>query len=254
MLRRKVPPPALELEPLPASLPIHELIQRTIRRRIETGELTEGRQLPSEAELQREFQASRTPVRQALRRLQSDGLIVRAQGKGSFVASAKIGVALRPMVSFGNELRRQGHDVDARTLSVEWAAAPMEVVQWLGLEDGQGTHIRRLLTVDGVPLTYFEHWLAPTVPHAVIVAAGSFPSLYELLHEHGREPWYGTETIGAAVADREMAELLAYEEGAPLVTLLRISRDVERRPVEYTHYVVRADRYEYEINLMRQRR
>jgi GntR family transcriptional regulator len=254
MLRRKVPPPTLDLEVPPASLPIHELIQRTLRRRIESGELTEGRQLPSEAELQREFQASRTPVRQALRRLQSDGLIVRAQGKGSFVASAKIGVALRPMVSFGNELRRQGHDVDARTLSVEWVAAPSEVVQWLGLEDGQGTHIQRLLTVDGVPLTFFDHWLAPTVPHAVFLAAGNFPSLYQLLQEQGREPWYGTETIGASVADREMADMLDYEEGAPLVTLLRVSRDMERRPVEYTNYVVRADRYEYEINLMRQRR
>jgi GntR family transcriptional regulator len=254
MLRRKVPPPTLDLEVPPASLPIHELIQRTLRRRIESGELTEGRQLPSYAELQREFQASRTPVRQALRRLQSDGLIVRAQGKGSFVASAKIGVALRPMVSFGNELRRQGHDVDARTLSVEWAAAPSEVVQWLGLEDGQGTHIQRLLTVDGVPLTFFDHWLAPTVPHAVFLAAGNFPSLYQLLQEQGREPWYGTETIGASVADREMADMLDYEEGAPLVTLLRVSRDMERRPVEYTNYVVRADRYEYEINLMRQRR
>jgi GntR family transcriptional regulator len=244
----------LDLEVPPASLPIHELIQRTLRRRIESGELTEGRQLPSEAELQREFQASRTPVRQALRRLQSDGLIVRAQGKGSFVASAKIGVALRPMVSFGNELRRQGHDVDARTLSVEWAAAPSEVVQWLGLEDGQGTHIQRLLTVDGVPLTFFDHWLAPTVPHAVFLAAGNFPSLYQLLQEQGREPWYGTETIGASVADGEMADMLDYEEGAPLVTLLRVSRDMERRPVEYTNYVVRADRYEYQINLMRQRR
>jgi GntR family transcriptional regulator len=254
MLRRKVPPPTLDLEVPPASLPIHELSQRTLRRRIESGELTEGRQLPSEAELQREFQASRTPVRQALRRLQSDGLIVRAQGKGSFVASAKIGVALRPMVSFGNELRRQGHDVDARTLSVEWAAAPSEVVQWLGLEDGQGTHIQRLLTVDGVPLTFFDHWLAPTVPHAVFLAAGNFPSLYQLLHEQGREPWYGTETIGAAVADREMADMLDYEEGAPLVTLLRVSRDMERRPVEHTKYVIRADRYEYQINLMRQRR
>ena len=179
---------------------------------------------------------------------------MRAQGKGSFVASAKIGVALRPMVSFGNELRRQGHEVDARTLSVEWAAAPSEVVQWLGLEDGQGTHIQRLLTVDGVPLTFFDHWLAPTVPHAVFLAAGNFPSLYQLLQEQGREPWYGTETIGASVADREMADMLDYEEGAPLVTLLRVSRDMERRPVEYTNYVVRADRYEYEINLMRQRR
>jgi len=244
----------LRSEFAPASLPIHELIQRTLRRRIELGELTEGRQLPSEAALQREFQASRTPVRQALRRLQTDGLIVRAQGKGSFVASAKIGVALRPMVSFSSELRRQGHEVQAHTLSVEWSLAPQDVARWLELVDGKATHIRRLLVVDQVPLTYFEHWLAPTVPHSVFVAAGDFASLYELLREQGKEPWYGTETIGAEVADRAMAAQLEYEVGGPLVTLLRVSRDLERRPVEYTKYIVRADRYEYEINLMRQRR
>ena len=238
----------------PTSLPIHELIQRTLRRRIEVGELTEGRQLPSEAALQREFQASRTPVRQALRRLQTDGLIVRSQGKGSFVASAKIGVALRPMVSFGNELRRQGHAVEAKTLSVDWSEAPSDVARWLGLDESHATHIRRLLVVDNVPLTYFEHWLAPSIAHSVFVAAGDFPSLYDLLHEHGREPWYGTETIGATVADEELATLLDYEVGAPLVSLVRISRDPERRPIEHTSYVVRADRYEYEINLMRQRR
>lgn len=247
-------PAMLPSEFLSASLPIHEHIQRTLRRRIELGELGEGRQLPSEAALQREFQASRTPVRQALRRLQTDGLIVRAQGKGSFVASAKIGVALRPMVSFSSELRRQGHTVEARTMSVEWSPAPLEVARWLQLPDGHATHLRRLLTVDRVPLTFFEHWIAPAVEHSVFVAAGDFRSLYELLHDHGQEPWYGTETIGARVADQEMADMLDYDEGGPLVTLLRLTRDMERRPIEYTTYVVRADRYEYEINLMRQRR
>jgi GntR family transcriptional regulator len=237
-----------------SSLPIHEVIQRTLRRRIEDGELTEGRQLPSEAALQREFQASRTPVRQALRRLQTDGLIIRAQGKGSFVASAKIGVALRQMVSFGNELRRQGHAVEARTLSIEWAAAPTEVARSLGLEDGHATHLRRLLVVDGVPFTFFEHWIAPTIAHSAFVTAGDFPSLYELLTQHGREPWYGTETIGASVANEEMAELLDYPVGAPLVTMVRFTRDFERLPIEHTTYSVRADRYAYEINLMRQRR
>ena len=253
MLRDEVPA-TLRNDFAPSSLPIHEVIQRTLRRRIEDGELTEGRQLPSEAALQREFQASRTPVRQALRRLQTDGLIIRAQGKGSFVASAKIGVALRQMVSFGNELRRQGHAVEARTLSVGWEAAPTEVARSLELEDGNATHLRRLLVVDGTPFTYFEHWVAPTIPHAVFAAAGDFPSLYELLTQHGREPWYGTETIGASCASKEMAELLDYPQGSPLVTMVRFTRDFERRPIEYTTYDVRADRYAYEINLMRQRR
>jgi DNA-binding GntR family transcriptional regulator len=42
--------------------------------------------------------------------------------------------------------------------------------------------------------------------------------------------------------------------GAPLVTMVRFTRDFERLPIEHTTYNVRADRYAYEINLMRQRR
>lgn len=236
------------------ALPIHELIQRTLRGRIERGELTEGRQLPSEAALQREFQASRTPVRQALRRLQTDGLIVRAQGRGSYVASAKIGVALRPMVSFGGELRKQGHDVRSQTLLVEEASPPPDVAQALGSDQGTVTHVERLLVVDGAPFALFDHWLASTVPYEVVARAGDFRSLYELLREQGCEPWYGTETIGARVADTQLASRLSVDVGDPLLTLRRSSRDAERRPVEHTTYVVRADRYEYEINLLRQRR
>ena len=95
---------------------------------------------------------------------------------------------------------------------------------------------------------------APTIAHSVFAAAGDFPSLYELLTEHGREPWYGTETITASMATEEMARLLDYPEGGPLVTMVRLTRDFERLPIEYTTYVVRADRYAYEINLMRHRR
>lgn len=238
-----------------SSVPIHEFIQSTLRRRIERGELTEGVQLPSESALQKEFQASRTPVRQALRRLQSDGLIVRAQGRGSYVASAKIGVALRPMVSFSGELRRQGHSVIARTLLVRAVPAPPEVAQALGVALGESTtHIRRLEIVDGTPLAYFEHWLAPSIPHASFEAAGDFASLYALLRDHGCEPWYGTETIAAEIADDQIGAVLEYPPRAPLLKLRRVSRDMERRPIEHTVYWVRADRYEYEINLIRQRR
>jgi GntR family transcriptional regulator len=111
-----------------------------------------------------------------------------------------------------------------------------------------------LLVVDGVPLAVFDHWVAATVPYEVFEAAGDFQSLYELLHQQGCEPWYGTETVGAVTADSEAAQLLDIAAGGPLLSLRRLSRDPERRPVEVTSYLVRADRYEYEVNLVRQRR
>jgi GntR family transcriptional regulator len=158
------------------------------------------------------------------------------------------------MVSFSGELRRQGHQVLSRTLVIDEEAPPAEVAQYLSAGNLPVTHVRRLLIVDSVPLALFEHWLPPTLPFAVFEAAGDFQSLYDLLKDQGCEPWYGTEEVGAVAADAETAGLLACEVGAPLLLLRRASRDLERRPIEYTTYLVRADRYEYEVNLVRQRR
>jgi GntR family transcriptional regulator len=238
----------------PVDLPLHDTIQRSIRRRIEAGEFGEGARLPSEADLQLQFHASRTPVRQALRRLQSEGLIVRAQGRGSFVASAKIGLALRDVISFTDDLRRLGHRVVSRTLELERRLAPVDVTRELGSEDGQTTFMRRLIVVDEAPLALFDHWLTPRLPYSALVAAGDVPSLYALLNRHGLEPWYGSESIGAVNADADTARILECDPGAALLSMRRVARDLERLPVEHTTYLVRADRYEYHVNLVRQRR
>lgn len=240
------------MRPLPA-VPLHDAIQRSLRQRIEAGEFVEGDRLPSEAELQSAFHASRTPVRQALRRLQLEGVIVRSQGRGSFVSSAKIGAALRDLVSFTDDLRRRGYHVSSRTLAVEETIAPGDLPRELEWRGRTLIHVRRVISVDGEPLALFDHWLS-ALKLDQVVKAGDMPSLYALMERHGFEPWYGTETIGATTADDEVAALLGCPVSSPLMVMKRLARDITRCPVEYTVYLVRADRYEYQVNIVRQRR
>jgi len=85
---------------------------------------------------------------------------------------------------------------------------------------------------------------------SAVRAAGDFPSLTELAARHGFEPYRGTEYVGAAAADERQADLLGCPVGSPLLAMRRISSDIEHEPVENTTYYVRADRYEYQINLV----
>jgi DNA-binding LacI/PurR family transcriptional regulator len=71
---------------IPSDLPVYVYIKRVLKNRIENGELPEGARVPSEMELAREYNVSRNPTRQALRDLELQGYIVRAPGRGSFVA------------------------------------------------------------------------------------------------------------------------------------------------------------------------
>ncbi len=71
---------------IPSNLPAYAYIKRVLKNRIEDGDLQEGARVPSEMELARTYNVSRNPTRQALRDLEQEGYIVRAPGRGSFVA------------------------------------------------------------------------------------------------------------------------------------------------------------------------
>lgn len=70
----------------PPDIPLYAYIKRELKSRIENGDLPEGSRVPSELELAKQYGVSRNPTRQALRDLELEGYIIRAPGRGSFVA------------------------------------------------------------------------------------------------------------------------------------------------------------------------
>lgn len=234
--------------------PIHRQLRRGLERRIESGDLRVDDRLPSETELQRLYGVSRTPVRRALQDLEAAGLIYRSQGRGSFVRERKIGAALRDLISFGQELRQAGHDVEARTLKVRELACDASIARPLNLSpDDVVQHLRRLYIVDHEPLAVFDHYLRPVVSFGTLKNAGHFPSLYEFLARQGVEFLDASETISATLLSREDASLLRVTPPAVALLMTRTTRSTAGVPIEFVSYRVRADRYEYKIDLRRTR-
>ena len=75
---------------LDSDIPLYSQLVSIIRRNIAAGTLAAGDVLPSESELCRTFDISRSTVRQAIGALETDGLVVRKQGRGTFVAEPKV--------------------------------------------------------------------------------------------------------------------------------------------------------------------
>lgn len=231
------------------SAALHEVVRRDLERQITSGQIGVGQWLPSESELQQRYGVSRTPVRHALRELETLGLIRRSQGRGSLVTAARISAGLQMMVSFSEDLRRQGHSVKPRTLSVTQGP---QAEAALGLRlppETEFTIVRRLYVVDEEPLALFTHHLAPVVRRDAVVAGSDFPSLYALLRDLELAPFEATETIAARLLDGDEAALLCVEQPAAAQLRTRISWTEWGAPLEYTVYLVRADRYETRIEL-----
>lgn len=90
---------------------IHEEVFSQIRELIEAGRFKAGDQLPSERELAETFQVSRTSVREALRALETRGLIVSRTGAGNFVADLPVESLVEPLARLLIDEKRALADV-----------------------------------------------------------------------------------------------------------------------------------------------
>lgn len=232
------------------AVPLHERVRSDLERQIASGEFAVGDWLPSEAELRSQYGVSVTPVRHALNELERMGLISRFQGRGSQVRSTQIATH-HGMVGFSGELRRRGHDVVAKTISVDMVKAGPEIADALGVKLGSEVIlIRRIFIVDDEPFTVFDHYLRPLILISKIRAAGQFQSLYQLMSQEGVVPVEANESITADLLGPEDAKLLGISEPSAVLLRRRIAYAVDRVPVEFTIYRIRPDRYSMDIEFL----
>jgi GntR family transcriptional regulator len=123
-----------------------------IEHAISSGRWRPGERLPSESELCSHFEISRTTVRQALARLEQEGMVIRRKGFGTFVASAspRMWLVQSQEGFFQDEVFRLGRAVTSEILRREVTELPSWAAAALALPEGsQGVVMERLRSVDG---------------------------------------------------------------------------------------------------------
>lgn len=237
-------------------IPFYIQVQNALQEHIESGGWKPGDQLPGEPELCQMFNVSRTVIRQALKELEYNGLIIREKGKGTFVAEPKIGESLfQELTGFYQNMMERGHPPISQVLRQEVVPASPKIATLLKLEPGSSVLIiDRLRFVQGEPIvlvtTYLPYSLCPRLLHTDLTTQ----SLYEFLEKQcGLVIVRGRRTVEAVPANEYEAELLQVEKGSPLMMLNSISYLADGTPIEYYHALHRGDRARFEVELVRVR-
>lgn len=209
-----------------------------------------GEQLPTEVVLSEMYNASLSPVRQALGKLESGQLIVRMPGKGTFVAESMPWENMLAMSGFGVHFidkKIDSDDVRCPTEECRRKVMPEEVRRLFRTEEGkEWTFLSRVRYVNGQPLFYMNHYFERPGPEEVF-RAGEIKSLRRFLAPYGVRPAYVSERVRAVAADGALGRILSVPEGYPLLKIVRRELDGEYRPVICGEYYVNSEKWDYRV-------
>jgi GntR family transcriptional regulator len=222
----------------------YRAIADELRQRVESGELAAGALLPSESELSGAYDVSRVTVRKALDVLRDEGLVDSRQGFGWFVATDPVRQSLGRLGTIEEQLAELGVGSERRVVGFRFTAAPPRVRQVLGVDTV--LEVRRVNRADGQPFARVTVWCREDVGARLSRADVESSPFYELVDA----PIGGAvQTIGAAAASREDADLLAVPVGSPVLRCERVTRGVDGRALLVSEHVFPGHRTEFVVDL-----
>ncbi|ALK98257.1 GntR family transcriptional regulator [Massilia sp. WF1] len=237
----------------PTFSPLYQQIKALITQSLQSGEWKPGELIPSEVELAGRYKVSQGTVRKAIDELAAEHLVVRRQGKGTFVASHN---EARAHFRFLKLMPDEGvpHPADHHYLEVKRIRAPAEVARLLDLKSGDAVvYIKRTMSFDGAPTILEELWLPGQLFKGLTAERlaeykGAMYGLFE--SEFGTRMIRATEKIRAVVADAGAAEYLKVPEGTPLLCADRISFTYGDKAVELRRglYLTTSHHYQNELS------
>jgi GntR family transcriptional regulator len=241
------------------SNPIPKYLQISfwLKELIETGRYQRGEQLPSEVELARMCDVTRTTVRQALAELSAEGLLRKEKGTGTFVsalAPAELRHKLEHIASTTDLMQDSGIEQSTRVLEkrVEQAGDEIAKVLFLG-SNKKVIHVQRVRIGDGVPYVYEESYL-PSDIFDGIQEMNLIGSMYKIMTEHFNLSLARCkQTISAVNLNQNIASILELPQNAAGIFIESLTFDFDENsiPIELLYSYHRGDKYKLEIELGR---
>jgi GntR family transcriptional regulator len=237
----------------PSFSPLYQQIKALLTRSLEQGEWKPGEMIPSEMELAARYKVSQGTVRKAIDELAAENLVVRRQGKGTFVATHhEDHTQVRFLRLTPDEGEPEPHE--SRILECKRMRAPSEIARPLELKTGDPVVlIRRLLLFRDAPIVLDEIWLPGALFKGLTADRlaeyrGPMYGLFET--EFGTRMIRADERIRAVAAGSEAAAALGVAEGSPLLLVERVSFTYADRPVEVRRgwYVTVSHHYHNELS------
>jgi GntR family transcriptional regulator len=239
----------------PAFSPLYQQIKSLILQSLQAGEWKPGESIPSEMDLAARYRVSQGTVRKAIDELAAENLVVRRQGKGTFVAThAEQHVQYRflKLQPDNGSVQSEG-PAQRAIIDCKRTRASAEVAKALSLRSGDPViQVRRVLAFSGVPTILEDLWL-PGTPFKGLTAdrlsnyQGAMYALFET--EFGVRMVRADERLRAINPDSEQANLLKVSTNTPLLSVERIAYTYNDTPMELRRGLYRTDTHHYHNDL-----
>lgn len=242
-------------EVAPAFSPLYQQIKTLILRSLQAGEWKPGDTIPSEFDLAARFRVSQGTVRKAIDELATDNLLVRRQGKGTFVAThaeQRTQYRFLRLLPDTGDLDGQG-PAERRIIECRRLRANAEVARQLELRTGDPVlQVRRVLAFADTPAILEDLWLPGGAFKGLTLETlaedkGPMYALFET--QFGVRMVRAVEKLKAVSADTDMAALLGVEVGHPLLSVERLAYTYNDIPMELRRGLYRTESRHYRNEL-----
>ena len=236
-------------------IPKYFQLANILREKIQNGEFAPQDAIPSERQLEEQYNLSRPTIRQAIDLLERQGFLYRIHGKGTFVSPPKLQKGMLELTSFSEDMRNRGLEPGQQILDFGYVAPSAKIAQKLGLKEkvDKVLRIKRIRLGNDDPIGLQDSFLAleegQTIKQEEIEQKGS---IYAILQQKfGIYPTEADETLEVTLASLEEAELLQIPVGSPLLLNERTLWSQDRKAIEFVSILYRGDRYKYFVRLTR---
>jgi GntR family transcriptional regulator len=239
----------------PAFSPLYQQIKSLILQSLQAGEWKPGEAIPSEMDLAARFRVSQGTVRKAIDELAAENLVVRRQGKGTFVATHSeqhVQYRFLKLMPDSGDLDSEG-PAQRTVLECKRMRAAAEVARALALRSGDPVvQVRRVLSFGNVPTILEDLWLPGNAFKGLSAdqVSGYHGPTYAMFEvEFGVRMVRAQEKIRAVAADAQQALLLKVEQNTPLLSVERVAYTYNDVPMELRRGLYRTDTHHYRNEL-----
>lgn len=224
--------------------PLYRQLANQFESAIREGRLRTGHRLDSEAKLTAQYRVSRITLRQAVDDLVRKGLLMRKQGKGTFVTAPPVRHDLGRGHGLLASLFSQADDASARLIRYGLGKPPDDVIKAMRLKRGEpALAVDRLYMIGGKPVAVVIAWLAPATAVIPRVKA-ELISTEDMMREAGLLVATSDVTLRAQAAGEMIGKLLRVSSRAPVLVLQRTTKGPDGAVNEFGRIHFCSDHYE----------
>lgn len=230
--------------------PLYEQLKNAIKEEIAQKVYMPGERMPSEQELEEKYKVSRITVRRAVKELCEDGILVRKQGKGTFVLDSQMAARLdRTNKGFHDSLEREGKVVRVDILEKSIIHVKPSYARDLKIDEQDDVvYLRRVMYADDVPIMIDTAYLPVKRFPGIYDKLQGNVALFRLLREeYGMTSNKNQKVLKVQKATKEMSRLLNCRPGDPMFDMFKITYNADDEPQlisisilkgENTYYVI----------------